>query len=39
MSLLKNTLLIVLFVSYVQSAPRGPKRSKELTDKTFEHDT
>ncbi|CDW75357.1 UNKNOWN [Stylonychia lemnae] len=39
MRLLKYTLLVSLIANSVYLAPKGPKRSKELNDKTFEHDT
>lgn len=32
-------LSLSLLLPHSLTAPRGPKRSKELTDKTFEHDT
>lgn len=37
MSILKLTS--VLLISTLVASQRGPKRSRELTDKTFEHDT
>jgi len=39
MKLLLSFAIISLLNSLIVTAARGPKRSKELTDKTFEHDT